>query len=164
MAHVRDESLYFHKWINDKTIIVLLTDAPLPVYDDIFQDYCSRKGCVVYKLGEKISFKKSYKLSKRSINIMDTLLNSYNVGSTKILTHPRYTHTSDPQNRALYDYIRSKDINKHYVFSSSPEKFSLPDDQKRILLKYSSVFKSETDRYNKFMEYAGIAETVGNLE
>ena len=54
MGHVRDESLYFHKWINHRTIIVLLTKPPLYVYDDIFQEYCSNLGCVVYNLKEKI--------------------------------------------------------------------------------------------------------------
>lgn len=164
MGHVRDETLYFYKWINNRTIIVLLTKPPLQTYDDIFQTFCVSKGCTVINLAEKSCFDEKYELSEKSKNIIDNVLNEYSSSNIKILTHPKYEKSSDPHNRALYDYITEKSPNNHFVFSMTKNKQILSDYQKKILIEYCMIFTDENTRRTQFIKYAQIAEKVGDLK
>jgi len=121
-------------------------------------------GCVVYNLKEKICSNSKYELSVKSKNVIDSVLDDYNIGKSKVLTHPKYTKETDPQNRALYDYLTSKELSNHFVFSITQSKHSLPTIQKKALMKYSMIFKEDDTKHKQFIKYAEIAETIGNLE
>lgn len=119
IAHVRDETIYFFDYLDPFTTIVLLSSPDCIELKAIFLNFMNDFGVTVIDLNEPEIFDPSYILSPKSAHIIKTILKNNNF--TRIITHPQYPKENDPQNRALYDIVRStlieQKINNHYVYA-----------------------------------------------
>jgi hypothetical protein len=97
------------------TTVILLARPECYALKKVFLEFLTEVGSTVIDLKEEETYDADYELSKRSFEILKTLLseNTYE----KILTHPRYRN--DSQNNAIYDTVefinRTININ-HYVY------------------------------------------------
>ena len=119
MAHVRDETIYFYDQLGPNTTIILLAQPKCYAIKKIFLDFMNDLGTTVIDLREEETFDPDYKLSIKSIKIIGSLLRDYKF--KKIITHPKYSRESDPQNRALYDFVNDLLIAQnrkylHYIY------------------------------------------------
>jgi hypothetical protein len=163
MAHVRDESIFFYDWIDKNSLIVILTKPELGVYEEVFQDVCRKKGCTVYSINDDIDMDKDYSLSERAKSIIDSVLEEFDGKNVKIITHPKFTRESDPQNRELFDYVAAKYLDNHYIYKKSDVDKLLSNGRKRSLMKYCMIFKNEDDRLERFYNYVTIAQKIHTL-
>ncbi len=172
MAHVRDETIFFYDSLGPLTTIILLSEPDAPRLKKVFLDFMNDIGTTVVDLREKESFDPNYKLSQRSIDIIQTLLleDKYE----KVITHPQYSKINDSQNRALYDFVEKISeripIN-HYTYNKigingSP---NMPCDIKDEIIKmYCRVYdplNRNNNQMNKEMykNYLSITASISGL-
>lgn len=163
LCNVRDESVFFYKFLNQDSIIILLNKPQLKIYNDIFNEFCNKIGCTVYIVGETFS-QNEENISERSKRVIDRILEYYYDENTKVITHPIYTKKSDPQCRSLYDYLKTKNLNNHYAYTLSYKENSVENFQKSMLMRYSMIFKNDKEKEDQFNKYLNLAKKVGNLK
>lgn len=162
LCNVRDESIFFYKFLNQDSIIILLNKPQINIYNDIFNEFCNKMGCTVYFVGETFD-DNSDKITDRSKRIIDRILEYYYDENTKVITHPLYTKKSDIQCRNLYDYLKTKNINNHYAYTVSYQENKIENFQKVMLMRYSMIFKNDNEKEEQFQKYLKLAKKVGKL-
>jgi hypothetical protein len=117
IAHVRDETIYFYDELGPTTTIVLLSQPKCYQLKKIFLDFMNDLGTTVIDLQEEETFHTSYTMTKKSTDIINTLLKNFNY--EKVLTLPQYNKNNDPQNTALYNLVSKtlKQIGKNNLFT-----------------------------------------------
>lgn len=168
IAHVRDETVYFYDQLGPNTTIILLAKPNCYAIKKIFLDFMNDIGTTVIDLMEEETFDKNYIMTRKSINIIRTILLKY--GYEKIITHPRYAIDNDPQNRAIYDivsYILTK-IGKcnHYTYQKTKfnNKQNVPCGIKKEIIKLYSRVMNDIYYTVIYENYMNIASTISGVE
>lgn len=104
IARVREETVYFYDQLGPTTTVVLLAEPSCYAIKRIFLELMIDMGVTVIDLREKESFDKNYKMTPNSLAIIMSLTMGYNFD--RIITHPKYPVSNDPQNRAIYDLVQ----------------------------------------------------------
>jgi hypothetical protein len=105
IGHVRDETIYFFDKLTPKTTIILLSEPKCYSIKKIFLELCNEYGIEVIDLREKECFNTNYKLPKRIVNIISSII--LNNTFKNIFIHPLFTLESDIQNRLLTQLVSS---------------------------------------------------------
>lgn len=118
IARVREESVYFFDVIDRNTTIILLAEPECYRLKHIFLEFVTGIGASVIDLREKETFDASYTISKRSKEIIQSIIMDNNY--SQIITHPAYKREDDSQNREIFDYVKHlvnvKGTNNHYTY------------------------------------------------
>ena len=121
IGHIREETIYFYDMLGPQTTVVILTEPACYPIKHMFLELMIDMGVTVIDLKETESFESNYKLSSNSISIIKSLINNYNY--KKIITHPKYSIFSDPQNRAIFnlvsDMVNYKGTDNHYTYNKT---------------------------------------------
>jgi hypothetical protein len=119
IARVREEAVFFYDQLGPTTTVVLLAEPMCYALKRVFLEFVTDTGATVIDLREQESFDQNYKISDRSVKIINTLIrdNDYD----QIITHPRYSVKNDPQNRALFDLVSvlllNYGLHNHYTYN-----------------------------------------------
>lgn len=111
IGHCLDDAILFYKYINERSLVVLLTEPRYIHYYDVFQELMEEKGCTFIKLNEIETFDINYKLPSNISDTIKRLLETFD--KNRVMTHTSVDRNEDPQNRALYDLIKSMKLNNH---------------------------------------------------
>jgi hypothetical protein len=157
IAHIREETIFFYDELGPQTTIIILTEPECYAIKRMFLELMIDLGVTVIDLKETESFDSNYKLSQNSISIIKSLINQYNY--KKIITHPKYSILSDPQNRALFDLasniINYKGTNNHYTYNKTNNSNILCNVKKDIIELYCKLITSDNSLdqtlYNNFI-------------
>jgi hypothetical protein len=120
-------------------------------------------GVTVIDLQEKESFDPNYIMSLRSVQIVKSMINEYNY--QRIITHPKYTITSDPQNRAIYDIVIKCKTNNHYTYNFLQQEQNTICAAKLGILDLYCRTNSDNDNVDKDMynSYMKISRRISGL-
>jgi hypothetical protein len=102
-AHVGEETAYFHSSLGPHTTVIMLTKPSCYQQNRVFLDYMCELGVTVYQLKESVIYDDNYVLSKRSAEIIGSILKNYNFKN--VITHPYYTN--DIQNKRLTELVHT---------------------------------------------------------
>lgn len=165
IAHVREECVYFYEYLGPNTTIILLAEPKNKYIKKIFLELMIEMGVTVIDLCEKESFDDKYMMSKKSIDVIKSLLrdNKYQ----RIITHQKYKISSDPQNRAIYDlvnqYVKNNKLNNHFTYDKNIN--NVCDIRKNIFELYCTVSTDDglLDE-NMYNNYIAIASNIKGLK
>lgn len=101
-AHVGEETAYFHDMLGPHTSIIMLTRPACYQQNRVFLDYMNDLGVTVYQLDEEVTYENSYRLSKKSGEIIGSILKNHTFQN--IITHPYFSN--DPQNMRLTEITK----------------------------------------------------------
>lgn len=172
MARVREDLVYFFDELGPTTTIILLAEPDCYDLKYIFLEFMIAIGATVIDLREKETFDVNYKLSKKTTDIIRSILtnNKYD----KIITHPKYPKENDSQNRALYDYVstllKNLGIKNHYTYNKIGE-YGKPDIpiegslRNSMLLLYSKAAAQDDMKSAKkyYENYLNISSKISGL-
>jgi len=143
MARVREDIVYFFDQLGPTTTIILLAEPDCYELKYVFLEFMISIGATVIDLREKETFDVDYKISKKSFDIIKSILTTYDYD--KIITHPKYSRENDSQNREIFDVIsgliNAIKSNNHYTYNKIG-RYGYPDIpkdgslKKNILLLY----------------------------
>lgn len=169
MARVREDIVYFFDQLGPQTTIILLAEPECYELKYIFLEFMISIGSTVIDLREKETFDIDYNMTKKSFDIIKSIITTYNY--EKIITHPKYSRENDSQNRAIFDVvsslIKSVGSNNHftynktgnYSFSQPPKDGSL---KKNILLLYCNAAAQNNKKLAKvfYDNYVSISSNI----
>ncbi len=112
VSHCRDEIIYFYEEIDRSSLIVLVTKPTSNKDYEIFNNFIIEAGCRYIQLDEIDTFDTSFELSNDTKNILLNIVTDY---SNKVITQAKATLESDVVSRKIYEYIRSLQLDNHYV-------------------------------------------------
>lgn len=170
MAHVREETVYFYDQLGPTTTVVLLTDPKCYAIKRIFLELMIDMGVTVIDLREKESFDKNYKMTPNSLAIIKSLLTEYNFD--KIITHPKYPVSNDPQNRALFNVVsiitRAIGSNNHFTYNKIGENGTpnMPCGVKKGILELYCKLVTVDESLDKKMynNYVSITSNISGVK
>jgi hypothetical protein len=137
IGHIREETIYFYDELGPQTTVIILTEPECYAVKQMFLELMIDMGVTVIDLKETESFDQNYKLSPNSISIIKSLINQYNY--KKIITHPKYSISSDPQNRVLFDLVSNiinyKGTDNHYTYNKINNNGKINNNEKICNIK-----------------------------
>jgi hypothetical protein len=147
ISHCRDEIVYFYDYIDNTSLLVLVSKPSSKRDYDIFNKFVVEVGCRCIELDEMDTFNPSFQLSNKTKDVITNLL-EYN--PRMIITQAKATMTSDIISRRVYDHVSSLKTKIHYV-----PQFNLNKINKQMMLlpkKYIKIYANNDETKEKIMQ------------